>query len=148
MSEADQAKILEKVLMLQKEFERQRKEVTTAALVRFESAAATEGTAVEFFMSCQRVIQDRTPDLDPTNDKEDAKAALERQRQQFAAYEAARGKAAALQIVLQHLVLTLQAPTMKDRGALVSKVRDMVAKAMNVAKTYAAPNVDPIRKAP
>ncbi len=147
MNESDRAKILEKVQQLQKEFERQKKEVTTNALVRFESAASSEGSAVEFYLSCQKVVQDRTPDLDPTNDKEDAKAAQERLKQQIAAYEAARGKAAALQIVLQHLVLTLQAPTMKDRGALVSRVRDMAGKAMNVVKTYAAPNVDPIKKA-
>lgn len=146
MNEADRARILEKVQMLQKEFERQRKEITASALSRFESAASSEGAAVEFFLSCQKVIQDRTPDLDPTNDKEDAKAAQERMKQQIAAYEAARGKAAALQVVLQHLVLTIQAPTMKDRGALVTRMRDMVAKAMNVAKMYAAPNVDPIKR--
>ncbi|MDB6139296.1 MAG: hypothetical protein JWO94_2368, partial [Verrucomicrobiaceae bacterium] len=146
MNEADQAKIREKVQQLQKEFERQRREVTASALSRYESAAASEGAAFEFFLGCQKIIQDRTPDLDPTNDKQDAKAAQERLKQQIAAYEAARGKAMALQIVLEHLVLTIQAPTMKDRGALVSRVRDMVGKAMNVVKTYSAPNADPIKK--
>lgn len=146
IDEADRAKILEKVAQLRKEFERQRREITAAALAKYESAASSEGAAVEFYLACQKIVQDRTPDLDPSNDKDEAKAEQNKVRQQVAAYEAAPGKAAALQIVLEHLVLTLQAPTYKDQGTLVSKVRDMVAKAMNTVKTYASPTVDPIKK--
>ena len=147
-NEADQAKILEKVEMLQKEFERQRREVVQSALTRYESASSSESAAFEFFLQCQQAIKARMPDVDPANDRQDAKAQAEKQKAEIAEYQAARGKAAALQIVLQHLVLTLQAPTVKDRGSLVSRLRDMIGKAVNAAATYSAPNAEPVKKVP
>ena len=147
MSEADKAKILEKVQQMQKDFERLRREVTANALNRFEGASASENAAVEFFLTCQKLIKDRTPDVSPPEqDVKNAKAAQAKIKQEIEAYQAAPGRATVLKTQLEYLVLTIQAPGLKDRGALVSRLRDMVGRAMNVVKTYTAPNAEPVVK--
>jgi len=141
---AKRAKILEKVKQLKDDFDKQTNDVNKGGLARFEAAAATELAAVEFYLACQKIVIERTPDLDPSNDKQDAKAAQERVKQQVEAYEAAPGKATALKTELEFLVLTLKAPTMSDKAVVVAKLRDVVGKAMNVVKTFAGPNAEPL----
>ena len=146
MSEAEKAKVLEKVQQMKKDFERMRREVTASALTRFEGASGSEGAALEFYLNCEKIIKDRSPDIaPPEQDAKNAKAAQTKLKQQIDTFQAAPGRATVLKTQLEYLVLTIEAPGMKDRGALVSKVRDMVGRAMNVVKTYAAPNVDPIK---
>ncbi len=147
MSEAEKAKVLEKVKKMQAEYDAMKREVTNSALSRYEGASASEGAALEFFLSCQKIIKDRTPDIEtPEQDAKNAKADRAKLKQQMESYQEAPGRATALKTQLEYLVLTIQAPGLKDRGTLVSKVRDMVGKAMNVVKTYAAPNVDPVKR--
>ena len=143
-SEADRAKILESVQQIQKDFDKQKHDVTAGGLSRFVNAAASELAAVEFYLACQKIVQDRTPDLDNTNDKQEAKIAQDRVKQQVKDYEAAPGRATAVKIQLEYLVLTLQSPTVKDQAALIAKARDMVGRAMIVVKTYASPNAEPL----
>ena len=144
LSEADRAKILERVKQLQGEFDKQKLDITKSGLTRFEAAAASEGAAVEFYLACQKILQDRMPDLDPSNDKFEAKVAQDRVKQQIEAYQEAPGRATAVKTQLEYLVLTLKAPTIKDDALLVTKVREIVAKAMNVVKTFASPNAEPV----
>ena len=110
VSEADRAKILERVQQIQKDFDKQKHDVTAGGLSRFVNAAASELAAVEFYLACQKIVQDRTPDLDNTNDKQEAKIAQDRVKQQVKDYEAAPGRATAVKIQLEYLVLTLQSP--------------------------------------
>ena len=129
---------------MKEEFEKQKHDVNKGGLARFEAASASELAAVEFYLACQKIIQDRTPDLDPSNDKQEARAAQDKVKQQVEAYEAAPGRATAVKTELEYLVLTLKSPSIEDQAVLMAKLREMVGKAMTVVKTFAAPNAEPV----
>ena len=144
LNEADRAKILERVKQLQEEFDRQKHDITKGGIARFEAAAASEVAAVEFQLACQKIVHDRVPDLDASNDKIEAKIAQDKVKQQVEAFEAAPGRATAVRTQLEFLVLTLKAPTIKDESVLVAKAREIVNKAMTVVKTFASPNAETV----
>lgn len=143
---ADNAKIVDRLARAQKEFEVRKKEIATNALAKFTSGAMSEAAAVQFYFTCQQIVQDRIPDLDGAT-KQDAKDRQERVKQQTEQIEDSPGRAAVLQMQLQYLVLTMEAPQMTDRGAVISRLKDFASRAVGLVKTYTSPPADPVHKA-
>jgi len=136
----DEAKIVEKLALVQKEFELKKKEIANTALGRYTSAAQSELAAAQFYITCQQMVSSRIPDLDGVS-KKDAKDKEDKTKRQADMIESTPGYAAILQMQLQYLVFTMEAPTMKDRGALMSKMRDFAGKAATLVQTYGGPPV-------
>ena len=58
------ASVVEKFQQAAKDFESKKKEIATTALGRYSSAAQSELSAAQFFLTCQQMVQARLPDLD------------------------------------------------------------------------------------
>lgn len=137
----ENARILEKLARAQKDFEVRKKEIATNALARFTSGAMSEDAAVQFYFTCQQIVQDRVPVLDGQT-KQDAKERQDRMKQEADVIADTPGRAAVIQLQLQYLVLTMEAPGYKDRGALISRLKDFAVRATGVLKTYTTPEQD------
>jgi hypothetical protein len=141
----DDAKILEKFAQAQKDFEGRKKDIAAAALGRFTSGAASEAAALQLYFTCQQIVQDRVPDLDGDT-KKDAKEQQERLKQQAEQMAEIPGFSAVLQLQLQYLVLTMEAPTIKERSVLITRLKDFAGKAVDIMKTYTSPPGEPQHK--
>ena len=133
------AKIADQFAALDKEFESKKREIVTLALGRYSSAAQSENAAVQFYFECQRLLEERKPDLDGPDSRKDAKEKADRNKQHYDAIQDTPGYGAVLQLQLQFLVLTMEAPGVKDYGSLVGRVRDFANKAVGIVQTYTAP---------
>ena len=135
------AGVVEKFQQAAKDFESKKKEIATTALGRYSSAAQSELSAAQFYITCQQMVQARLPDLNGVT-KKDEKEKQDRAKQMADRIEEAPGRAAVLQLQLQYLVFTMEAPQMKDRGAVVSRLKDFAGKAVNLIATYAGVPTD------
>lgn len=131
----EDAQIVLKLAQVQKDFEARKKDVITMALGRYSSAAQSEFAAAQYYVECQALVQSRTPDLDGVTTKD----VKDKSKQQLDSLENAPGRAAILQLQLQYLVFMIEAPKMKDRGAMVARLRDFAAKGIELVKAYSAP---------
>lgn len=143
----DSMKLILKLEQATKEFDSKKKDIANAALAKYTSAAMSELAAAQFYLTCQQMVQDRLPDLDGVS-KKDIKDKQDRTKQQAERIEDTPGRAAVLQMQVQYLVLTMEAPAMKDEGALVSRVHDFMLKAVALVKQYAWPVVEDPQKKP
>ncbi len=137
----DDAKILDKLAQAQKAFEARKKDIAAAALGRFTSGAMSEAAAIQLYFTCQQIVQDRVPDLDGET-KKDAKEEQDRIKHQAEQSTEIPGFGAVLQLQLQYLMLTMEAPAIKEHGMLISRLRDFAGKATSVMKTYVSPSSD------
>lgn len=135
------AGVVEKFQQAAKDFESKKKEIANTALGRYSSAAQSELAAAQFYITCQQMVQARVPDLNGVT-KKDEKEKQDRVKQMADRIEEAPGRAAVLQLQLQYLVFTMEAPQMKDRGAVVSRLKDFAGKAVNLIATYAGVPTD------
>lgn len=147
VSGEDVSKLVLKLDQAVKDFEGKKKEIANMALGKYISAAQSELSAAQFYIACQQMIQDRVPDLDGVS-KKDIKDKQDRVKQQADRIESAPGRAAIYQMQLQYLVLTMEAPTMKDEGALVSRLHDFMLKSVALVKQYAWPVAEEPQKKP
>ncbi len=139
LTDADAA-IVAKLAEAQKEFDQRKKEVARTALGRFSSAAMSEAAAFAFYSECQRMLESRMPDVDTSGGKNDRGTP---RRTNSDAMESVPGRGAVLQLQLQFLVFTMEAPDMKDRGAMIARMRDFCGKAVALMQTLgAAPEPD------
>lgn len=132
------AEILKKLEQARSDFEVKKREIVTAAIGKFSSAAASEAAALRFYFECQSIVNNRVPDLDGTSAKEEREEQA-KTKQQIEAIEDTPGRAAMLQLQIQYLIFTMEAPAMKDRSMLVQRMRDFAAKAVSLLTTYAPP---------
>ena len=139
------AKIAEQFAALQKEFEVRKKDIAAMALSRYNTAAQSEAAAVQFYFECQRMIEQRRPDLDGPDSRQETRDKTEQAKRQLDSIQETPGYGAVLQMQAQYLALTMEAPGMKDSGALMSRVRDFSSKAVGIVQTYTAPP-EPERK--
>lgn len=135
------AGVVEKFQQAAKEFESKKKDIAMTALGRYSSAAQSELSAAQFYITCQQMVQARLPDLNGAT-KKDEKEKQDRAKQMADRIEDAPGRAAVFQLQLQYLVFTMEAPQMKDRGAMISRLKDFAGKAVNLIGTYAGVPTD------
>jgi hypothetical protein len=135
------ASVVEKFQQAAKDFESKKKEIATTALGRYSSAAQSELSAAQFFLTCQQMVQARLPDLDGVT-KKDEKEKQERVKQMADRIEEVPGRAAVFQLQLQYLVFTMEAAQMKDHGAMVSRLKDFASKGVSLIATYAGVPTD------
>ncbi len=133
------AKIADHFAALSKEFESKKKDIANLALGRYSSAAMSENAAVQFYFECQKMLDDRKPDVNGPDTKKDAKDKADKTRRQYDSIQDTPGYGAVLQLQLQFLVLTMEAPGVKDYGSLVGRVRDFANKAVGIVQSYTAP---------
>jgi hypothetical protein len=165
------AAIIAKFEKLREEFELRKVEIARAARARYESAANSEASAIQFFTECTALAASSSrggaftaPTPPPTQDTskskqddrrssgstrgKDSKKGNTREEQPNDAAEIP-GRGAFLQLQLQYLVFTMEAVDMKDRGLIVGRLREFSTRAAGLVRHYAsvAP-VDPSRSVP
>ena len=127
--------ILKKLTAVKASFDSQKKEVAASALARYTAGAQSEATAVALYMSCLQIVQGRVPDLNGTT-KEEARDQQDRLKAIAERNVDSPGRAALLQMQLQFLVFTMQAPAIEDRGAVVSRLKEFATRAIGMLGTY------------
>lgn len=137
----ENAQILEKFAKAQKDFDVRKKDIANTALAKFTSGALSEDAAVQLYFTCEQILRDRLPALDGQT-RPDLRERQEQMKQAAEQISASPGYAAMLQLQLQYLVLTMEAPGFKDRGALISRLKDFAIKAVGLVKMYSAPPAD------
>ena len=136
--------ILKKLTAVKASFDSQKQEVAASALARYTAGAQSEATAVALYMSCLQIVQGRVPDLDGTT-KQEARGQQDRLKAIAERNVDSPGRAALLQMQLQFLVFTMQAPAIEDRGAVMSRLEEFATRAVGLLGTYYP--VEPPQKA-
>ena len=127
--------ILKKLATVKASFDSQKKEVAASALTRYTAGAQSEATAVALYMSCLQIVQGRVPDLDGTT-KAEARDQQDRLKSIAERNVDSPGRAALLQMQLQFLVFTMQAPAIEDRGAVMSRLKEFATRTIGMFGTY------------
>lgn len=133
------AKMAERFTALQKEFDSKQKDILNVALGRYSTAAASEAGAVQLYFECQRMIEERKPDLDGPDTKREAKDKADKTKHQVDSVQDTPGYGSVLQLQAQFLVLSIEAVKAKDTGALIGRLRDFSNQAVKLVQTYTAP---------
>jgi len=141
----EMVQILQKLASAKTSFDAKKKEVAGTAYARYTTGAQSEANAAALYLTCLQMVQGRVPDLDGVT-KQDVRDQQDRMKAVSEHNIDVPGRAALLQLQLQFLVFTMDAPAIKERSAVILRLKEFATRAIGIVSASSAPAPDPQRK--
>ncbi len=141
----EMAQILQKLASVKISFDAKKKEVASTAYARYTTGAQSEANAAALYLTCLQMVQGRVPDLDGVT-KQDVRDQQDRMKAVSEHNIDVPGRASLLQLQLQFLVFTMDAPAIKERSAVILRLKDFATRAIGMVNTNSSAAPEPQRK--